>query len=77
MSSILFLIGSGQEKPSLVKELLDLSKFPSKPNYPMAPEYPLILEDCEYPDLSFEPDLKTTINFYKTYQFFNKVSMRL
>jgi tRNA pseudouridine38/39 synthase len=37
MSAVLFLVGSGQEKPSLVAELLDLNKFPKKPNYPMAP----------------------------------------
>lgn len=43
MSSVLFMIGAGQEKVTLVAELLDLGKFPKKPNYPMAPEYPLIL----------------------------------
>jgi tRNA pseudouridine38/39 synthase len=37
MSAVLFLVGSGQEKPSLIAELLDLNKFPKKPNYPMAP----------------------------------------
>ena len=33
----------------------------------MAPEYPLILEDCEYPNLTFSATLDTTANFYKTY----------
>jgi hypothetical protein len=37
MSAVLFLVGSGQEKSSLVAELLDLNKFPKKHNYPMAP----------------------------------------
>lgn len=60
------MVGSGQEKPSLVAELLDLTKFPKKPNYPMAPEYPLILEDCEYPQIKLDPDLKTAVAFYKT-----------
>ena len=34
----------------------------------MAPDYPLILEDCEYPQLKFEntdPDI--IYNFYNTY----------
>ena len=43
MSSVLFLIGSGQENSSLVSDLLNLDKYPKKPNYPMAPDYALIL----------------------------------
>jgi tRNA pseudouridine38/39 synthase len=36
MTSILFMIGMGKEKPSIIKELLDLKKYPRKPNYNMA-----------------------------------------
>lgn len=53
MSSILFLVGSGKEEPEIVKNLLDLNKYPKKPNYPMAPDYALILEDCQYDQVTF------------------------
>lgn len=43
MVTILFLIGMGREKPSLVDDMLDITKTPNKPNYPAAPEFPLIL----------------------------------
>jgi tRNA pseudouridine38/39 synthase len=49
MVAILFAVGQGLEKPSLVTELLDVSKQPRKPNYVMAEEVPLVLWDCIFP----------------------------
>ena len=66
MSSVLFLIGSGKESPQIIKDLLDLEKYPKKPNYPMAPDYALILEDCEYDKVEFVPDIKIISSFYNT-----------
>ena len=43
MSSVLFMVGLGHESPSIVAELLDLERTPRKPQYPMAPEHPLLL----------------------------------
>ncbi|KAL4469487.1 hypothetical protein ABPG74_004740 [Tetrahymena malaccensis] len=51
--AILFLVGKKQEEPSIVTELLDIQKNPSKPNYEMAPDYPLVLFDCLYNNVSF------------------------
>jgi tRNA pseudouridine38/39 synthase len=48
MVAILFLVGQGLEKPSLVKELLDIEKCPSKPVYHMASDQPLVLWDCKF-----------------------------
>jgi len=48
MATILFLVGSGKEQPEIVSDLLDPNKYPKKPNYPISPEYPLILEECRY-----------------------------
>lgn len=48
MIAILFLIGQGLEKPSLVDDLLDIKKIPQKPVYDMADAAPLVLEDCEF-----------------------------
>ncbi|KXX77597.1 hypothetical protein MMYC01_205705 [Madurella mycetomatis] len=49
MVAILFAIGQGLEKPSLVTDLLDVGKQPRKPNYVMAEEVPLVLWDCIFP----------------------------
>lgn len=46
--AILFLIGQGQEEPSVINELLDVEKFPGKPAYSLADEAPLVLHKCEY-----------------------------
>jgi len=52
--AILFLIGSRLEPPSLVSELLDVERCPSKPTYQMAHPLPLTLYECAYGDT--EPD---------------------
>ena len=48
MIAILFLIGQGLEKPSLIKELLDVTKNARKPQYEMANDKPLVLWDCTF-----------------------------
>lgn len=48
MIAVLFLVGQRLEKPSIVSELLDIEKYPGKPNYPMASDAPLVLWDCLY-----------------------------
>ncbi|PTB70019.1 pseudouridine synthase [Trichoderma citrinoviride] len=53
MVAVLFLVGQGLEKPSVVSELLDVDRNPRRPNYVMADEVPLVLWDCIFPsDLS-------------------------
>lgn len=49
MVSILFLVGQGLEKPSIVSELLDIEKVPCRPMYEMATDTPLVLWDCVFP----------------------------
>ena len=49
MAAILFLIGQGLEPPSLVDDLLDISKTPGRPQYEMADDAPLVLWDCIFP----------------------------
>lgn len=56
MVAVLFLVGQGLEKPSLISELLDVEKNPRRPNYVMADEVPLVLWDCIFPS-----DLNDTI----------------
>lgn len=50
MVSILFLVGQGLEPPTIVRDLLDVSKNPCKPTYEMASDAPLVLWDCIFPD---------------------------
>ncbi|KAM7208610.1 pseudouridylate synthase [Naviculisporaceae sp. PSN 640] len=51
MVGILFLVGQGLEKPSIVSELLDINANPRRPAYLMADEVPLVLWDCIFPKL--------------------------
>jgi tRNA pseudouridine38/39 synthase len=53
IASILFLVGRGLEQVSIVNELLDVRRHPGKPSYALAPERPLVLHDCGYPNLQF------------------------
>ena len=65
MSSMLFMVGLGKEAPERLKELLTGSETSRKPNYPMAPDYHLILEDCSYEGLNFEnTDPEVIYSFY-------------
>jgi len=49
MVAILFLVGQGLEKPSIVSELLNIEKNPGRPTYEMASDTPLVLWDCIFP----------------------------
>ncbi|KAI8977013.1 pseudouridine synthase [Mycotypha africana] len=63
MMSVLFMVGQGLEKPEIVLELLDIDKIPSKPDFPMASDLPLVLYDCEFKALQW---------YYSTQQGENK-----
>ncbi|WEW55002.1 pseudouridine synthase deg1 [Emydomyces testavorans] len=52
MMAILFLIGQGLESPSIIPELLDVSKNPRRPTYEIASDAPLVLWDCIFPSLT-------------------------
>jgi tRNA pseudouridine38/39 synthase len=49
MVAMLFLVGQGLESPSMISDLLDLEKYPSRPTYEMADDAPLVLWDCVFP----------------------------
>ena len=54
MVALLFLIGQGLESPSLIMELLNVTKNPRKPLYEMADDAPLVLWDCIFPSENSE-----------------------
>ncbi|ODH49435.1 tRNA pseudouridine(38-40) synthase [Paracoccidioides brasiliensis] len=49
LAAILFLIGQGLERPSIIPELLDIEKNPRRPTYEIASDAPLVLWDCIFP----------------------------
>ncbi|KAB8349516.1 hypothetical protein FH972_023542 [Carpinus fangiana] len=57
MVAILFMVGQGFENPSIVSDLLDVEKNPTKPFYEMADDAPLVLWDCVFPDPEGPPDV--------------------
>lgn len=50
MMAVLFLVGQGLEPPEVIRDLLDLEKFPTKPMYEMADDRPLVLWNCVFPE---------------------------
>jgi hypothetical protein len=69
--SILFLIGDGED-PEIMKNVLDIDKYPGKPNYIMAPELPLVLHSCGYENLKISMQPKSlwylTAHYEKIWQ---------
>lgn len=53
MAAILFMIGQGDEEPSIVDTFLDVSALPRKPQYNLASELPLMLHDCAFAEVNF------------------------
>ncbi|KAG1471151.1 hypothetical protein G6F56_002289 [Rhizopus delemar] len=61
MMSVMFLVGQGLEPPETIRDLLDAEKVPSKPDFPMASDLPLVLYDCEFKDIEWFYSFKDTV----------------
>jgi tRNA pseudouridine(38-40) synthase len=68
--SLLFMVGEGNENPSIVTNLLDISKFPAKPSYSMAEDKPLVLHSCGYANLTVYNEPK---NFWHLTRHFEDI----
>jgi tRNA pseudouridine38/39 synthase len=53
---ILFLVGYEQEKPEIIKDLLDIKNCPRKPQYNLAHYIPLNLFYCHYSNVNWTSD---------------------
>lgn len=53
MIAVLFLVAQKLESPEIIKELLDIDKYPQRPVYEMAADFPLVLYDCEFPEMEW------------------------
>jgi tRNA pseudouridine38/39 synthase len=68
--TILFLIGQGKEEIDLIKSLLNIEKYPCKPNYQIASELPLVLFDCQFDNIEWicdQSSLRLTICHLQRY----------
>lgn len=77
MMSILFLVGQGLEPPETVRDLLDIEKVPSKPDFPMASDLPLVLYDCEFKGLEWTYTINPVVydtlpSSFRTYLHYNE-----
>ena len=52
--SVLFHVGRGLEKPSIVRDLLDIEQMPARPEFLMASDLPLVLYQCDFDDGAVE-----------------------
>lgn len=50
IAEVLRLVGSGLERPEVIREMLDISTNPGRPQYPLAAETPLLLHSAGFPD---------------------------
>jgi len=66
MAAVLFLVGQGHEPPSTVSDLLNLSIYPRKPAYLIAPEYPLVLYDCAFENVTFLNSAGPSLHFLRS-----------
>ena len=48
LMAVLFLVGQGLEKPTIIENLLNVVQYPSKPQYSMAHDLPLVLFSAIY-----------------------------
>ncbi|PNS14988.1 tRNA pseudouridine(38-40) synthase [Sphaceloma murrayae] len=60
MVAVLFLVGQGLEPPSIVSDLLNVEKTPTRPKYEMASDAPLVLWDCIFPKRG-DPERKESL----------------
>lgn len=54
--AILFLVGERKEGPSIVQELLDVEKYPRKPQYCLASDVPLNLYETTFEGVAWQWD---------------------
>ena len=68
MMAILFLVGQKLEEPEIVRDLLDVEKYPTKPEYEMAYDIPLVLYDCLFDNLEWRYPEETSRSRRKVVQ---------
>lgn len=68
MMSVLILIGMSLEKATVIDDLLDVKKTPRRPQYGLCAEYPLVLYDCKFENLSWNISEEAEIRLYNDFR---------
>ena len=71
--NVLFMIGRGDEEPSVIDDLLNIEKVPTRPEYDYAPGENLILSDCGFEDMRWQESIFASNESYSLF----KVSLSL
>lgn len=74
MVGVLLAVGQHHEDISIVKNLLDVEKYPTKPNFEMANDIPLILYDCIFPEMEWLRPVDFTNTFHKSVKEYGKMN---
>jgi tRNA pseudouridine38/39 synthase len=53
MIAVLFLVGQKLESAEIIKDLINVEKYPQKPVFDMAADFPLVLYDCKFPEMEW------------------------
>jgi tRNA pseudouridine38/39 synthase len=54
IATVLFLVGDGFEEPEVVTQLLDIARFPGRPQYAIADPEPLVFWRAEYENVEWQ-----------------------
>lgn len=68
IAAVLLLVGQKKEEPSIIDDLLDIKKYPCKPQYSMCSENPLVLFDCQYDGIEWLYDHSELEKVIKKFQ---------
>ncbi|OHT09828.1 tRNA pseudouridine synthase A family protein [Tritrichomonas foetus] len=69
IASILFMVGDGFEEPTIVQDLLDVKRFPGRPQYAIADPKPLIFWMAEYDGVEWQVPKDNEIQISKLTTF--------
>lgn len=72
IAAILFLVGEGNEQPSIVRDLLNIELYPARPQYKIASELPLLFYDSIYDQLDWNKEINDS-NKDKSYSTFHEL----
>lgn len=50
IAAVLRMVGKGLEQPEVIKQMLDITETPGRPQYSLASETPLLLHSAGYPE---------------------------
>lgn len=68
ISAIMFMIGKGFEKTSVINFLLDVKNNTARPHYEMASDLPLVLHTCMYDNVKFGYSVQNLVRVTQLWQ---------